>query len=415
MKIFDPKEFNFTESLGLILILSIIVSAFVGFVAGSFGSSFFGLNDAVPSPMVTVNSYQQQEAVVKIVEDYSQAVVSIIVSKDVPVLEDCYINPFEDSPFFNDPFFQQFYGDIRVPSQCQRGFEHKEVGGGSGFTISEDGLILTNKHVVLDKNASYTVITNNGEQYDAEILAQDPLRDLAVLKIDANSMPVVKLGDSDNIKVGQTVVAIGNALGEFRNTVSVGIVSGLSRTITASGPGITEELRDIIQTDAAINQGNSGGPLLNIRGEVIGVNTAIAESAQNIGFAIPVNDAKKAVESVKESGRIIYPFLGVRFVTLTDSIAEENNLPVKEGAWLRGESGSSPIVGGSPAEEAGLKSGDIITEAGGYKITVKETLADLLQQYNVGETVTLKVLRFSNNINDWRELELQAILIERDF
>ncbi|MBI4120376.1 MAG: PDZ domain-containing protein, partial [Parcubacteria group bacterium] len=196
-------------------------------------------------------------------------------------------------------------------------------------------------------------------------------------------------------------IAIGNALGEFRNTVSVGIVSGLARNITASGGGQVEELRNIIQTDAAINPGNSGGPLLNLKGEVIGVNTAVAEGAQSISFALPINDAKKAVEGAKRYGRIVYPYIGIRFVTITEKVKTDNNLPVSEGAWLKpfnfvqGKSSDqdSPVVKGSPADRAGLKAGDIIVELNGEKITSKTLLSDLIQKYNAGDTIKLKIRR----------------------
>ena len=251
------------------------------------------------------SAFDYEEAVVKAVEIASPAVVSIVISKDVPIIENCPSNPFYDLPSEFQDFFGSPGGGFQFYQPCQKGIEKKEIGGGSGFIISSDGLILTNKHVASDKKASYTVLTNDGKKYDAEILAQDSVMDLAVVKIKASNLPVLKLGNSDSVKLGQTAIAIGNALGEFRNTVSVGVISGLARTITASGGGQTETIEGVLQTDAAINQGNSGGPLLNLKGEVIGVNTAMVFGAQNIGFAIPINKTKRAIESVKKSGRII--------------------------------------------------------------------------------------------------------------
>ncbi len=220
----------------------------------------------------------QEKAVIEAVKNVSPAVVSVIVSKDMPIFEQYYYNPFGDL----GPQFQ-------IPQYRQNGTEKKEIGGGTGFIISKDGLVLTNKHVAIDKAAEYTILTNDGKKYPAKILALDPVQDLAVLKIEKEKIldssggfvleyfPVAQFGDSGNLQNGQTVIAIGNALGEFRNTVSVGVISGLGRTITASGAGnFAETLEDIIQTDAAINQGNSGGPLLNLKGEVIGINTAMA-------------------------------------------------------------------------------------------------------------------------------------------
>ena len=408
MKEFNPKQFNFTELLGLILILVIIVSGAVGYFAGQLGGGS-GIDNFNILPPTKMDIFKEEEAIVSLVERFAPAVVSIVISKDVPIIEQCFINPFENDPLLNDPLFRRFFGNIQIPSQCQIGIEHKQVGGGTGFIVSSDGLIVTNKHVVLDEKAEYTVITNDGKYYDVEIIDRDPLMDLAIIKIDSENLPTVILGNSENIKVGQTVVAIGNALGEFQNTVSVGIISGLSRTITASGPGIVEELRNIIQTDAAINQGNSGGPLINLKGEVIGVNTAVAQEAQSIGFAIPVNDAKRAATSVKKYNKIIYPFLGVRFVTLTERLAEENELSVSSGAWLKPDENSPPILEDSPAELAGLKEGDIIIKVAGEKISEKMTLLDLLQRHEAHDIIILRVIRGEEEMN------IEVTLEEREF
>ncbi|KKU14510.1 MAG: peptidase S1 and S6 chymotrypsin/Hap [Candidatus Jorgensenbacteria bacterium GW2011_GWA2_45_9] len=199
-----------------------------------------------------------EEAVIRAVDVSSKSVVSIVISKDLPVIENCPVNPFGDLP----REFQDFFGGgFDFFGQCQTGTKKQEVGGGSGFIVSEDGLIVTNRHVVSDKNAEYTVLTNDGKKYDAKVLAQDSINDLAIIKITATGLSAAKLGDSDSIKLGQTAIAIGNALGEFRNTVSVGVISGLARNITASGGnGFLETIQGVIQTDAAINQGNSGGP-----------------------------------------------------------------------------------------------------------------------------------------------------------
>jgi serine protease Do len=204
---------------------------------------------------------------------------------------------------------------------------------------------------------------------------------------------VVKLGDSSKLQIGQTVIAIGNALGEFRNTVSVGVISGLGRTVTASGGGTAETLEDIIQTDAAINAGNSGGPLLNLKGEVIGMNTAMASGAENIGFALPINKAKKAIEQVKTQGKIVYPFLGVRYVLITDTIQKDNNLGASYGAWITSGDKEPAVTPESAAETAGLKEGDIILEFNNEKITADNSLAKMIMNYNPGDKITLKILR----------------------
>ena len=236
--------------------------------------------------------YESQ--VINAVKIASPAVVAITVSKYVPIIEQCPYNPFSNLP----PEFQQFFGqNLQFYQPCEKGTQLREVGSSSGFIISSDGLILTNKHVVQDAKAQYTVFTNDGKKYPAEVLARDSNIDIAVIKINASNLPKIKLGDSDSIQVGQTAIAIGNALGEFRNTVNVGVVSGLSRNITASGGGLTETIYNVIQTDASINLGNSGGPLLNLRGEVMGINTAIAQNAQSIGFAIPINQVKEIISN----------------------------------------------------------------------------------------------------------------------
>lgn len=348
-----------------------------------------------------------EAAVIRAVESASPGVVSIIISKDLPIIEQCPYNPFGDLP----REFQDFFGGsaFGFSQPCEKGTEKREIGGGSGFIITEDGLIVTNKHVVSDTKASYTVLTNDGKKYDAKVLARDQVRDIAVIKIEANKLPVLPFGDSDGIKLGQTAIAIGNALGEFRNTVSVGTISGLARDITASGGGSTERIEGVIQTDTAINQGNSGGPLLNLKGEVVGINVATVSGAQNIGFAIPVNQVKRAIESVKKVGKIVNPYLGVRYITLTEEFANREKLPTKEGALVRGTNEGPAVVLKSPAAKAGLQAEDIITELNGEKITLKTPLGSLIQKYSVGDTITITILR------DGKEMKITVTLEERTF
>jgi S1-C subfamily serine protease len=329
----------------------------------------------------------QEQKVIDVVRNVSPSVVSIVISKDVPVLEQFFTNPFEGIPGF--PL------QLQIPQLRQKGVEKKEVGGGSGFLVSPDGLVVTNKHVVLDQEAEYTVLTNDGKSYPAKVLAKDPFQDLAVLKIqedqifDATGLlthtlfPAALLGNSDALEIGQTVIAIGNALGEFRNTISVGVVSGLSRTITASGgSSFVETIEDVIQTDAAINKGNSGGPLLNLAGEVIGINTATVLQAQSIGFAIPANKAKKGIEQVKTLGKIVYPSLGVRYVLVDSGALVSKSLQ-----------GDPAVVPGSAAQIAGIQEGDIILELNKEKITKENSLGKVIQKYNPGDVVTIKLLR----------------------
>ena len=344
----------------------------------------------------------QEQAVVNVVKEYSPAVVSIIISKNVPVVEEYNASPFQGfEEFFNLP-------QMKVPQYRQNGTQLQEVGGGSGFIISSDGMILTNRHVVSDDQAEYTVYTQDGQKYPAKVLARDSIQDLAVIKIERpEPFLTVKLGDSSKIQTGQTVIAIGNALGEFTNTVSVGVISGLSRTITAGGSGASETLENIIQTDAAINEGNSGGPLFNLKGEVIGVNTAMAGNAQSIGFAIPADVAARDIDQVKSTGKITYPFLGVNYVPIDDAVQKEKGLPVNYGALISGTQGSPAVVAGSAAEKAGLKDKDIILEFAGEKITKTNSLSSMILKHSPLDKVNLKVMREGHTII------LEAVLGER--
>jgi len=400
-------------------ILIVFLSSFFGFLAGmvSYGLFYSYLSDmnfdfSLVKPEIGKEyspQTSQEQAIIKVVEEVSPAVVSIVISKDIPIMEQYFYNPFEGVEEFLGEGFE-----IQVPGLQQNGTEKTEVGWGTGFIVSEDGMIMTNKHVVLDTEAEYTVFTSEGKSYAAQVLARDPVKDIAVLKINTQTgekFPKASLGNSDNIQIGQTVVAIGNALGEFKNTVSVGVVSGLGRTIIASGEGLggfAESLEDVIQTDAAINKGNSGGPLLNLKGEVIGINTAMVEEAQSIGFAIPVNQAKRSMDQVQTSGKIVYPFLGVRYVLITQQIREENDLGSDYGAWLvKGANGEPAIEPGSSAEKAGLKENDIILEFNNEKVNSDNSLSEIIVKYKPGDKVVLKVLR------DSQEKIIEVVLGER--
>lgn len=330
----------------------------------------------------------QEDLVVKLVSETSPAVASIIATKDLPVIEQYFVNPFE-----NDELFKRFFGeglspDFKIPQYRQKGTELQQISSGTGFFVSVDGLLLTNRHVVEDKEASYSVVMNDGRKFEAKVLARDPFYDIAILKVEAGQVSFIKLGDSNKLKIGQTAVAIGNALGEFQNTVSVGVISGLRRTVTATGSAKGPEvLQDVIQTDAAINPGNSGGPLLDLNGQAVGLNVATARGAENIGFSLPINLAKKAIEDVKTLGKISYPFLGVRYSIITPETQKEKNLSVDYGALV------SEIIDKSPAKELGLKKDDIILEFSGEKITKENSLAKLISKKKVGDTVDLRVLK----------------------
>lgn len=282
------------------------------------------------------------------------------------------------------------------------GYSQEVEGAGTGMVLTADGLILTNRHVVDDTSATYTVVMNDGKTYPATVVSRDSKNDVAFVRVDAKDLVPVALGDSGSLKVGQQVVAIGNALGQFQNSVTEGIISGVSRGITAGSgsvySGNTEELSNLLQTDAAINSGNSGGPLVDLDGQVVGMNTAVAGSgAQNIGFAIPINDIKPLIDSVKSKGRIVRPYLGVRYVALTRQVATLNNLSVNDGAWVQAAGDSNPgVVSGSPADKAGIKEGDIITKIGDDKIDATHSLQSLIGKYKTGDKIKLTVIRDGN-------------------
>lgn len=347
-----------------------------------------------------------EEQVIQTVKKALPAVVSIIVAKDLAALET------QGFPFFGMPeeLFEESEEDIleRLPKTDDGKIR---VGGGSGFIVDSSGIVLTNKHVVIDKDAEYTVITPDEEKYQARVVARDPINDVAILKVapPAGGLPTLELGDSNKIILGQSVVAIGNALGEFKNTVSVGIVSGLSRLITAvtDMKGNMERLRGLIQTDAAINPGNSGGPLVNLKGEVIGINSAVIFGAQNIGFAIPINKAKEDLEDIKKYGHIRKPFLGVRYLMLNKIIQRKLNLIFDHGSLVLREKEGRGVIRGSAADLAGLREGDIILEAAGMKLDDKTALEDVLDKMKIGDMIKMRVWRSG------KEFDTEAKLGER--
>jgi len=341
-----------------------------------------------------------EDMTVKAVEKVMPSVVSVIITKDIPSSEQYFINPFD-----NDPFFRGL--DLKVPQYKQNGTEQKKISSGTGFIISSDGMIATNKHVVIDTDANYSVILNDGRKFDVDVIARDDSQDIAILKIkkeegkEENVFKYVSLGNSDNIKIGQKIIAIGNALGEFQNTVSVGIISGLNREIVATSSTGEEHLSEVIQTDAAINFGNSGGPLINLRGDIIGINVAKSKSGENIGFSLPINIIKKIILDIEEFGEIKYAILGVRYVIVDNDIVKDKNLSVDYGAILVSdkEKKIDAILSGSPAYKAGLKEGDIILEFNGQRVDARKTLNLFISKTRIGDNIDLKILRDKKEIN----------------
>jgi len=342
---------------------------------------------AIPTPQSEKNVVYEESVITKVVADSLPSVVTVGISTSIKTQDFFQINPF-------DPF-----GSIQqIPGQTKK----IEQNIGSGFVISKDGLIITNKHVVSDTDATYKVLTNNKKTYTVEKIYRDPLNDLAILKVNAANLKPLTLGDSTKLKLGQLTIAIGTPLGEFTNTVTQGIVSGLGRGITAGSAfeGYVEKLDNIIQTDAAINPGNSGGPLLNSSGEVIGINTAVAQGGQNIGFAIPSSIIKELVDSFNKNGATFEkPFLGIRYKMIDRQTAVLNDLV--QGAYI------VQVVENSPAEKAGLREEDIITEFDGQKIAGndEQELAKLILEKKVGDSAKIKIWR--NN----KFIDISVILI----
>ncbi|MBI1960823.1 MAG: trypsin-like peptidase domain-containing protein [Candidatus Liptonbacteria bacterium] len=344
--------------------------------------------------------------VVATIKKVMPAVLSVVISKSLKEIE-------KELP---PEFFQMFpFGEapkLNIPDDKIDAHGMVQIGGGSGFFVDPSGVILTNKHVVSEANAEYTVVDAENKKYDAEILARDPINDIAILRIAGSHkpFPALRLSNSSRVDLGESVIAIGNALGLFRNTVSTGIVSGLSRSIMAQADpkSAPQEMRGLIQTDAAINPGNSGGPLVRFDGEVIGINAAIVFGAQNIGFALPVNSAKRDLEDIKKYGRIKRPLLGLRYITIDDTLQEKLDLPVSYGAIVANGGPDNPaVVANSPAHKAGLRVKDIILECDGEKITKEYTIQDVLQVKSANDVLKLRVLRGG------KEKSVNVTLVER--
>ncbi|OGM15324.1 hypothetical protein A2V97_01695 [Candidatus Woesebacteria bacterium RBG_16_42_24] len=377
MKVLNLKKFVLGFAIGLLILVAI--------TGGAIADRLFGLKPLdllIPREGSALRFDQriltEESVVIDVAERVSPSVVT--VSVQTPKRRVLEFSPFG-------------------------GFSSRVEGGtpqdiGTGFIVSEDGLIITNKHVV-SADATYKVVTKDGKEYEVTQISRDPSNDIAVIKINASGLTPVELGDSGNLKVGQFVIAIGTALGEFRHTVTTGVISGLGRGITAGSAleGYVEKLDDVIQTDAAINPGNSGGPLLNSAGQVIGVNVAVASDAQNVGFALPINVVKEALDQFKTTGKFASkPYLGVEYQMISKDTAILNNVP--QGAYVVN------VVEGSPAASAGIQPEDIITKMAGEELNEDNTLADVIVKKQPGEKVDLEIWR------DGQTLTLSATLSE---
>ncbi len=369
------------KKLGILLILLIII--LIGWSLLSSLLPKYLTNFNAPesqAPLESVKVVGEESVVIDVVKNIGPSVVTVVQ----------IIPPTQNSSFKFGPF-----GFVEVPGESTK---EQSSDIGSGFILSKDGLIGTNKHVVSKAGVKYQVVTSDNKTYDVEKVYRDPLNDIAFLKINPNQNkdkilnPVV-LGDSSSLQVGQFVIAIGTALGEFRNTVTTGVISGLGRGITAGGvfQGFVEKLDNVIQTDAAINPGNSGGPLVNSLGQVIGINTAVSQSGQNIGFALPVNAVKESLKNFNDNGQFKRPYLGVSYLMLSKQEAELNKLA--EGAYIQN------VVKGSPAEASGLKVKDIITSFGGTIVSGTNELSTLIASKKVGDKVEIVVQREGKAVN----------------
>ena len=399
------KDFRFTRKQKSIARTILISLATCLILIGSVFAIVWHYRGRVFTYLTT---YSDQSHVESAVASANQAVVAITISKLEPNYTTTYLNidPFNGT----DPFSGVFGGtdpfnNLQVPTQVPSGGSSvQEIGAGSGFLISSDGMIVTNKHVVSDAKATYTVYLSNGKKYDAKVLARDAVLDVAIVKIDATGLPYLPLGDSKSLKLGQSVIAIGNALGQFQNTISLGIVSGLSRSIVAGDEGsdASESLNHVIQTDAAINPGNSGGPLLDLSGRVVGIDTAIVEGSENIGFALPIDTLKTVITSVENTGKIVRPYLGIRYVEIDDQLQSDKKLAVDYGDLVeKGDAkGDDAVIKGSPADKAGIVDGDIILDADGVQLTSDQDLSEIVRSHGVGDTITLTVLKKDGTHSD---------------
>lgn len=381
----DQKKYNSSRLIKIIATV-VLVGFLAGLAGGIIGVRYF------PERLTSLNSTSSQQ---KIISSQSELFSSIarnvspsVVSIDISSTQKSTVYDFFGMPFNN-----------AAPTKS----------AGTGIILSSDGVVLTNRHVIPDGDSKITVTTSDGKKYEnVEVLAKDTRTnyDVAFIKIKgANGLKPAKLGDSDKMQVGDMVLAVGNALGEFENTVTSGIVSGKGRPVSAGdGANSVESLTNLFQTDAAINSGNSGGPLVNMNSEVIGLNTAVASSAQNIGFSIPINDIKVQITSILQKGKLEVPYLGIRYILVTPELKAKYELSTDMGAWLKGDEQNLAVINGSPADKAGLKEGDIIIKINGQTIDSKNPPASALGKLKIGDKVEIVYLR------DGKEQKTNSVL-----
>jgi len=356
------KKIVLGVSASLIVICLLVVAGFLGAFINSKMTAKSNLTDGTVDGNVTISADEADLA--NVVNKVSPSVVSIVTKQD----------------YSYSYFFQQ-----------------EAEGAGTGIIISKDGYVLTNKHVIKGVKA-LKIVTSDGTSYDdVKLVGADPLNDIAFLKINGvKDLPVATFGDSGTVRVGQRVIAIGNSLGQYQNTVTSGIISGLGRPVaaTATESGAVESLTDLLQTDAAINPGNSGGPLINMAGQVIGINTAIVSNAQSVSFAIPINATKGMARGILQSGKVEKAYLGVQYVTITPDIRAEHKLDAKQGALVqKSSSGGKAVADGSPADKAGLQAGDIIVKVNDKIVGKNGGLGSLIAEFLPGEEIGLTLVR----------------------
>ena len=374
----------------------VLLCIFVSLVFGGLGAwlvgsvypnviarSRVGENVGSKSASQIVNLIEEESATIHVVDEVTPAVVSVIVRKSRGEV----MRSYQDQQVPSDLIFSDTdLSDAEAKQMI-------DVSSGTGFFVSEDGFILTNRHVIDVSGSDLFIVTNDGKELSAKLIDTDPILDIAILRVEGTGYPIVSLSDSDQIRIGQTVIAIGNTLSEFRNTVTKGVVSGINRHVTAGfAVSGSEVIEKAIQTDAAINPGNSGGPLINLLGDVIGVNTAVSFDGQAVAFAIPINQVKRAIDDVKTSGRIRRPWIGIRYTLIEP---DEATSTFKLGAKIvKGEdSEDAAITKGGPADRAGLKEGDVMIAVDGTSFEQGKALAELISLHHPGDKIDIQYLR----------------------